>query len=156
VTHAVSGVPGAGTGAGATEQSAPERQVARDLVRRGLIVAPLLILACGALWGVAGAASSAYAIVLVLANFLLAAGLITWSARISLGVLMGAVLFGYLLRLGLIFLAVYVVKDAGWVERVPLGFTIIVTHLGLLVWELRYVSATLAYPGLKPAPASTN
>jgi hypothetical protein len=130
--------------------------VARDLVRRGLIVAPLLILACGALWGVAGAASSAYAIVLVLANFLLAAGLITWSARISLGVLMGAVLFGYLLRLGLIFLAVYVVKDAGWVERVPLGFTIIVTHLGLLVWELRYVSATLAYPGLKPAPASTN
>jgi hypothetical protein len=69
---------------------------------------------------------------------------------------MGAVLFGYLLRLGLIFLAVYVVKDAGWVERVPLGFTIIVTHLGLLVWELRYVSATLAYPGLKPAPASTN
>lgn len=154
MTHAVSGIPTAG--AGPVEESAPERQIARDLVRRGLIVAPLLILACGALWGIDGAASSAYAIVLVLANFLLAAGLITWSARISLGVLMGAVLFGYLLRLGLIFLAVYLVKDAGWVERVPLGFTIIVTHLGLLVWELRYVSATLAYPGLKPARASTN
>jgi hypothetical protein len=154
MTHAVSGAPSADTGP--IEESAPERQVARDLVRRGLIVAPLLILACGAVWGLGGATSSAYAIVLVLANFLLAAGLITWSARISLGVLMGAVLFGYLLRLGLIFLAVYVVKDAAWVERVPLGFTIIVTHLGLLAWELRYVSATLAFPGLKPARSSTH
>ena len=38
---------------------------------------------------------------------------------------------------------------------------IIVTHLGLLIWELRYVSISLAYPGLKPntpssSPASTN
>ena len=37
-----------------------------------------------------------------------------------------------------------------------LGLTIIVTHLGLLFWELRYVSASLAFPGLKPSPASTN
>ena len=27
---------------------------------------------------------------------------------------------------------------------------ILVTHLGLLFWELRYVSASLAFPGLKP------
>ena len=27
-----------------------------------------------------------------------------------------------------------------------------VTHLGLLFWETRYVSVTLAYPGLKPRP----
>ena len=66
--------------------------------------------------------------------------------------MMGAVLFGYLLRLGLIFLALWLVKDAPWVELVPLGITLIVTHLGLLFWELRYVSATLAFPGLKPAP----
>jgi hypothetical protein len=32
-----------------------------------------------------------------------------------------------------------------------LGITVIVTHLGLLFWELRYVSASLAFPGLKPA-----
>ncbi|MEY4224878.1 MAG: hypothetical protein RIS33_1812, partial [Actinomycetota bacterium] len=31
-----------------------------------------------------------------------------------------------------------------------LGFTIIVTHLGLLVWEMRYVAASLAFPALKP------
>ena len=65
-----------------------------------------------------------------------------------------AVLFGYLLRLGVIFLAVILVKDAGWVSLPALGFTIIITHLGLLFWELRHVSATLAYPGLKPTSVS--
>ena len=57
---------------------------------------------------------------------------------------------GYVLRLGLIFLAVWLVKDMSWVAMVPLGITIIVTHLGLLFWEMRHVSASMANPGLKP------
>jgi hypothetical protein len=61
------------------------------------------------------------------------------------------VLFGYLLRLGLILLAVLLVRHAGWVKPVPLGITLIVTHLGLLVWEMKYVAASLAFPGLKPS-----
>jgi hypothetical protein len=65
--------------------------------------------------------------------------------------MMGAVLFGYLLRLGLIFLAVLLVRHAVWVEPVPLGITLIVTHLGLLVWEMKYVAASLAFHGLKPS-----
>jgi predicted tellurium resistance membrane protein TerC len=67
--------------------------------------------------------------------------------------MMAAVLFGFLMRLGVIFVAVWLVKDAEWMQLVALGLTIIVTHLGLLVWELRYVSASLAYPGLKPGVA---
>ena len=31
-----------------------------------------------------------------------------------------------------------------------LAILMLVTHLGLLFWELRYVSASLAFPGLKP------
>ena len=97
---------------------------------------------------------------LVLVNFMLSAILIGWAARISLVVLMAATMFGYLFRLRLIFLAVFVVKDAGWISLPAVGAAIIVTHLGLLVWELRYVSISLAYPGLKPSspspsPAST-
>jgi len=134
------------------EDPTPERTVARDIVRHGLILAPLLILVCGALAGIDGAISSAYAVAIVLVNFLLAAFLITWSARISLSLLMASVLGGYLARLGLIFLAVYLVRNASWFEKVPLGFTLIVTHLVLLVWELRFVSASLAFPGLKPTP----
>jgi hypothetical protein len=75
--------------------------------------------------------------------------------RISVGVMMAAVLFGFLLRLGVICVAVFLVKDADWVELVPLGLTIIVTHVGLLFWELRYVSASLAFPGLQPSPPNS-
>jgi hypothetical protein len=42
------------------------------------------------------------------------------------------------------------VHDAGWISLPLLGATIIVTHLGLLVWELKYVAMSLAFPGLKP------
>ena len=73
------------------------------------------------------------------------------NARITLGLMMGVVLFGYLIRLGLILLAVVLVRDAVWISLPALGSTIIVTHLGLLLWELRYVVISLALPGLKPA-----
>ena len=130
---------------------AVEVAVSADMVKRGAIVAPLLIAVCGVIWGGDGAWSSAYGIAIVLANFLLAAGLIAWTAKISIGLLMGATLFGYLIRLGLIFLAVYLVKDAGWISLPALGATIITTHLGLLFWELKYVAISLAQPGLKSA-----
>lgn len=133
------------------EGPAPEVSVSLDMVRRGLIAAPALIAICGVIWGGDGAFSSAYAIAIVLVNFGLSAAIIAWTGRISLAVMMGGVLFGYLFRLGLIFLAVYVVKDAGWISLPALGTSIIVTHLGLLVWELKYVAISLAHPGLKPA-----
>ena len=87
----------------------------------------------------------------MLINFALAAGAIALTARISLGLMMGAILVGYLVRLGLIFLAVYLVKDSSWISLPALGATIIVTHLGLLVWEMKYLAMSLAHPGLKPA-----
>lgn len=129
---------------------APEVSVSKDMIKRGLIVAPLLIAVCAVIWGANGAWSSAYGIAIVLANFALAAGLIAGAARISLGLMMGATLFGYLIRLGLIFLAVLLVKDASWISLPALGSTIIVTHLGLLFWEMKFVALSLAHPGLKP------
>jgi hypothetical protein len=52
--------------------------------------------------------------------------------------------------LALIFGAVMLVRNMWWVELVPLGVTLIVAHLVLLFWEMRYISGTLAFPGLKP------
>jgi hypothetical protein len=129
----------------------PERQIARDIARRALWLAPLLVLACGAVWGLPGVAGALYGMAIVVANFVISAALITTTARISLGLMMGAVLFGYLIRLGLIFVAVLLVVDASWLDLTALGVTIIITHLGLLFWELRFVSASLAFPGLKPS-----
>ncbi len=138
----------------AIDGPAPEAVLVRDMVRRGLLAAPALILVFGLIWGVDGALSTAYAIAVVLVNFALAAAILAGSARVSLALMMMGALFGYLLRLGLIFLAVWLVHDASWVELVPLGLTLIITHLGLLLWELKYVSASLAFPALKPSTAS--
>jgi hypothetical protein len=97
-----------------------------------------------------GAVSGAFAVALVLGNLALSAALLGWAARISLALLMGAALGGFALRLLLLTVVVWVVKDQGWVDITALGFTLIVTHLGLLVWETKHVSASLAYPALKP------
>jgi hypothetical protein len=132
------------------EGPAPEVGVSKDMIKRGLVVAPLLIGVCAVIWGADGAWSSAYGIAIVLANFALAAALIAGAARISIALMMGATLFGYLIRLGLIFLAVLLVKDASWISLPALGSTIIVTHLGLLFWEMKFVALSLAHPGLKP------
>lgn len=129
---------------------APEREIATDMVRRALPAAPVILLLALLPWGIDGALSAAFAIAVVVANFLLAAWVLAAASRISYGLLMGAALFGYLVRIALIGLAVWAVKDMSWVEPLPLGLTLIVTHLGLLLWELRYVSASLAFPGLKP------
>jgi hypothetical protein len=128
-----------------------EIKVSADMVKRGLVVAPVLVAIAGVIWGADGVWSSLFAIALVLVNFMLSAALISSTAKISLALMMGATLFGYLIRLGLIMLAVLLVKDAGWISLPALGATIIVTHLGLLLWELKYVAITLAHPGLKPA-----
>jgi hypothetical protein len=136
----------------ADQGPAPEVDVSLDIVKRGVFVAPVLIAVCGVIWGADGAWSSAYAVALVLANFLISALIIATTARISLGLLMGATLFGYLLRLALIFLAVWLVRDSGWISLPALGATIIVTHLGLLIWELKYVAISLSQSGLKAQP----
>lgn len=130
---------------------APEREVARDLLRRGALVLPVAVLVGALGWGVHGAESVGFAAGLVLLNFWLAAALLGWAARISLGLLMGVSLFGFLLRLGLITIAVLAVRHQAWVEPMPLGITLVVTHLGLLLWETKFVSASLAFPGLKPS-----
>jgi len=127
-----------------------ERQLAFDMSRRGLFVAPVLIGVATAIWGVHGGLSAAYAIALALANLIFAAVLVSWAAKISLVALAAATLGGYLLRLGLLTVAVLLVRNQGWVSWIPLALTLLVTHLGLLLWETRYVSANLAYPGLKP------
>ena len=135
---------------------APEPLIVRDLAKRALALAPVAVLVATAVWGFAGAASAAYAVGIVLANLALAAWMLSTAARISYALLMGAALFGFLLRLGLVSAAVLLVKDAGWVEPLALGLTLVIAHLGLLVWELRYVSFSLAHPGLRPTPKETS
>jgi hypothetical protein len=133
----------------------PEQQIAVDTVRRAFFVAPLFVCLGFVLGGWQAASSAIVAIIVVVGNFALSAIFLGLAARVSPTAMMGAALFGYLLRLGLVFLVFVVLRDLPWFHRMAFGLTIVVTHLGLLVWETRYVSASLAFPGFAPGPRST-
>ena len=131
------------------EGPSPAMAVAIDMAKRSLWLLPVALF-LSAFWGIDGVASTLYALVIVVVNFLLAGWLLAVTGRISAAAMGAAAMFGFLLRLGLIFLAVLLVKDAGWIELVPFGITLISTHLVLLFWEMRHISSSLAFPGLKP------
>lgn len=132
------------------EGPSPATEVALDMVKRGLPLLPVGMI-IGALFAeLNGALSVAYGMVIVLVNLVLSAALLGWASKISFAMVASVALAGYGLRLGLVFLAVWLVKDMSWVAMVPLGVTIIITHLGLLFWEMKHVSASMANPGLKP------
>lgn len=130
----------------------PAMAVAVDIVKRSVWVIPVAIMASAAFWGLNGVISTLYGLAIVVVNFLLAGWMLQVGGRIGAAAMGAAAFFGFLLRLGLIMVAVLAVRNQSWVELVPLGLTIIVTHLGLLFWELRHISHTLAFPGLRPAP----
>ena len=128
-----------------------EREIAIDAVRRGLVAAPVLIAVAAAAWGARGAASAAFGVGLAFANLIVSGALLSRAARISPAALGGAALGGYVLRLGLLTAVLFAVEGQPWVAMVPLVLTLAVTHLGLLVLEARHVSASLAFPAMRPA-----
>ena len=136
------------------ETPAVEREVVVDMVRRAAPALPVLVLVAGLVRGMDGAWSAGFAIALVVFNFLLAAALIGWAARISPVAMAATAMGSFAGRLLLVTVAFLLVKDQAWVDVVAFGFTLIVTHLGLLIWETRHVSASLAFPGVKPAVTS--
>ena len=129
----------------------PEKSIVRDMLLRGLKISPAWLALSVVFWGVNGLASSAYGLGLIFTNFAFAAALLTWAGRISVGALMFAALGGFVLRLVILTVAVIAFSKIGVFAPIPLAITIIVSHLGLLVWETRYVSISLAYPGLRPS-----
>jgi ATP synthase I chain len=137
----------------AEEPVAPlvEREVALDIVKHGLMIAPVVVLVCGLIRGWDGASSAAVALGIVLVNFLAAAAIMTRAAKSGPTAIGAAALGGYVLRLAVILVALVVLRHQPWIDLPTLGFVIVGTHLGLLVWEMKYVSLTLAAPGLKPA-----
>ena len=136
--------------ASAPEAPAVERELAFDMARRGLWVAPAIVALAALVWGGDGAWSALVAVAVVLVNLALAAISLSWAARRSLTLLMAVAMGGFLVRMALVTVVMLAVRDQPWIDLVALGVTVVVTHLGLLFWELRYVSASLAYPALKP------
>jgi len=130
---------------------APEREIAIDLVRRGAIIAPAIILVCGLLRGWEGAISAAIGLAIVLLNFSANAVIMTRASKSGTTAIGAAALGGYIVRLVVILIALLLLRQVSWIDIKVLGFVLVGTHLGLLFWETKYVSLTLAAPGLRPA-----
>lgn len=127
-----------------------ERRIATDLARRGLMVAPAIVLVAGLLRGIDGAASAALGLGVLVLNFFAAAITLEWGARRGGNTLFAVALGGFLFRMVSILVVILVARALfGWVDVVVLALTLFITHLGLLFWELRSVSFSLAAPGLQ-------
>ncbi|MEY2397565.1 MAG: hypothetical protein QOJ00_739 [Actinomycetota bacterium] len=128
----------------------PQREIVLDMARRGVLVSPVLV-GLGALgWGTKGALSVLFALGVVLVNFAASAAVVRKSTELPPSFIMMFVLGGFAIRMMFVLGAITAAGHFSWVAKVPLGLTIVLTHLGLLAWETRHVSNSLAYPGLKP------
>lgn len=132
------------------EAPAVERSIALDMLKRGALVAPAAIVLGAVVGGFDVGASIAYGVAIVLINLLLSALMLGWAARQTPTVLMTVALGGFFVRMALVTVAILAVRHAAWVALKPLAVAVLVASLGLLFWETRYVSASLAFPGLKP------
>src|SRR5215813_12081268 len=127
-----------------------ESRIAKDIARHALWVAPVAILALGLWQGVGGALGVALALVVVLANFLITGALLGWAARISPAMIMAVSLGGFLVWLIVIFGMGLLVEQIDAVNLDVFVVSVLVLHLGLLFWEMRSITFSLASPGLKP------
>jgi hypothetical protein len=131
---------------------APAGVATGHLVRNGILVAPLLV--AGALWwrGPDGGWSAAFGLTLATANLLVAARSLEWAAGVSLTAVGAVALGGYVVRLAVITVVVLLVRNLAWVDLPALGVSLVVAHLGLLIWEAGSIhrSAEAAVPA--PAP----
>jgi len=148
--------PAQRTGGPPEEQAVPpidriESRIAHDLTRHALYVAPIAMLGVGLWRGVDAAGAVALAFALVIGNFVLSAAILGWTARRHPEVLVGVALFSFLGRLILITVIGVGIKELDVVDWPVFCITLVVSYLGLLFWELRSISVSLASPGLKPS-----
>jgi ATP synthase protein I len=129
---------------------AVERDIALDMVKRGLLVSPAVVALAGVVRGVDGLVSAAIALAIVFVNFLAAAFIVSWAATISTKAAGVAALAGYIVRLVVIVVALFALHNQSWIDFPTLGITLVAAHLGLLTWEAKHVTMSLAAPGLRP------
>jgi len=117
------------------ERPPVELQMARSIVRRTVVVGPVMLLIFGLWRGVGGLVAAAVGVAIVSGYYLLTGSMLSWLARVSLGAYHAGALLGFILRLGLIAATMWAVISLFEIDRTALGLAVIATYVGLLVWE---------------------
>jgi hypothetical protein len=112
-----------------------ERDMVRRMILRGLVLAPVLVAALWLWRGPTYGWSGAVGLGLTLANLWLSARIIGGVAETSPQLLMPAALATFALGLLLLTGAALALEAADLVFFPVTGFVLIVSHLGLVLWE---------------------
>lgn len=108
---------------------------------RGLVLAPVVVLALWLWNGSDWALSGAVGIAMTLANLYLAGRIIGAVAEKNPNMLLAAAMVAFTIGLGLLVVAAIALKAAEIVNFKVTGLTLIASHFVLVLWE-----AALAYP----------
>ncbi len=112
-----------------------EAIMARNIVRRALVVGPLIVAVAWFARGSLGGISAAVGVGIVLANFLLSGWALSKAAKLSLNIYRAVAMFGFIVRFGLLAVSMFVVAWLFNVDRLALGLAAIAAFLALLVLE---------------------
>lgn len=112
-----------------------ESDIARNIIVRGAIVGPIIVVAALLVGGSLAAISAAIGVVIVLINFLIAGWLLSRAATVSMQTYHAVALFGFFLRMGFIAVSMFAVAWVFEVDRRAMGLAAIAAFLVLLVLE---------------------
>jgi len=112
-----------------------EATIALEMIRRAIVVGPVIVAAAWFLRDGLGAASAAIGVAVVAVNFWLSGVILSRAAARSLRAYHAAALLGFFVRLGLITLSMFSVAAVFEVDRPALGIAAVVAYLTLLTWE---------------------
>jgi hypothetical protein len=129
-----------------------EREIAVDLAKKAAIITPIVVIGLGIWRGPDAALGAFLALALIVANFFASAAILGWTAKHAPHALAGVAMLSFLGRLVIITIIGAGIKQLDIVDFPVFAITLVISYLALLFWEMRSISLTLAYPGLKPKP----
>jgi hypothetical protein len=112
-----------------------EAIIGKNIAKRAVFVAPILMVVFGLFRGWEGAIAAAIGVAIVAGNFVLAGFIMSTAARLSLSLYHAAALFGFIIRLGLITVSMLLIAAVTDIDRLAMGISVVVSYLVLLSWE---------------------
>jgi hypothetical protein len=124
-------------------QAEPERELVGRIAPLALPAAVLAYVAGAVVAGPGAGWSAAVAVAVVTANFAAAAWAASWAASISATVLSGVVLFGFIVRLGLVALLIAGLVQLPWFSLTAFLAALVPATIAVLVLEMKVLSGRM-------------
>jgi hypothetical protein len=113
------------------------------MIRRALLPGCLALVAAFGIAllvsGPAAGASAALGVLVVLANFAAHGWSLAWASRVSIPAVQGVALGGFVVRMAVIFGAMFALNSLSWFSAIAFGAAVVPATLALLVFETRLV-----------------